>query len=74
VPVGEHCVTGPHRSDVLATVGIGQEYTAVIAISVDAVIVAGIVGVGDVDGRINDAEAMLVPRLVRVFSLTTHGM
>ena len=50
VPIGEHCVTGPHRSNVLRTVGIVQEHTTVIAVSVDAVVVAGIVGIGDVDG------------------------
>ena len=49
VPIGEDCVTRPHRSDILAAIRIVQEDATVIAISVDAVVVAGIVGVGDVD-------------------------
>lgn len=74
MPIGEHCVTGPHRSNVLRTVGIVQEHTTVIAVSVDAVVVAGVVGVGDVDGGINNAETMLVLHLVRMFLLITHGI
>ena len=50
VPVGENCVAGPNGSNVLTAVRVVQEHTTVIAISVDAVVVAGIVGVGDVDG------------------------
>lgn len=60
MPVGEDRVAGPHRTDVLAVVGVSQEDTPIIAVSVDAIVVAGIVGVGDVDGRINDAGLMLV--------------
>jgi hypothetical protein len=74
VPIREYCVTGPHGSNILSAVRIVQEHTTVIAISVDAVVIAGIVRVGNIDGRINDAEAMLVLHLISVFSLTTHGM
>ena len=74
VPIGEHSVTWPHGTNILAAVRVVQEYTTVIAISVDAVVVAGIVGVGDVDGRINDAGLSLVLNLMRVFLLSTHGM
>lgn len=59
VPIREHCVTGPDGSNILAAVRIVQEDTTVIAISVDAVVVAGVVGVGDVDGGVNNAEVML---------------
>jgi hypothetical protein len=74
VPIGEHCVAWPHRSNVLSTVRIVQEHTTVIAVSVNAVVIAGIVGIGDIDGRINDTEVMLVLRLTRKFLLTTHGI
>jgi hypothetical protein len=74
VPIREHCVTGPDGSNILAAVRIVQEDTTVIAISVDAVVVAGVVGVGNIDGRINDTSCMLVLRLVRGFFLATHGM
>jgi hypothetical protein len=58
----------------LSAVRIIQEHTTIIAVSVDAVVVAGIVGVGDVDSRINDAVVMLVLRLMRGLLLATHGM
>jgi len=54
VPIREHSIARPHRSDVLATVGVVQEHATIIAIRVDAVVVAGIVGVGNVDGGVND--------------------
>ena len=74
VPVGENCVAGPNGSNVLTAVRVVQEHTTVIAISVDAVVVAGVVGIGNVDGRINDPVLVLVLHLMRVFLLSTHGM
>ena len=74
VPIREDRVAGPHRSNVLRAIRIGQEYSTVIAVSVNAVVVAGIVGVGDVDGRINDAGLELVLSEIRVILLNTHGM
>jgi len=74
VPIRENCVAGPHRSNILAAVRVVQEHTAVVAVSVNAVIVTGIVGVGDVDGRINDAETMLVLRSICLVLLCAYGM
>lgn len=70
MPIREDCVTRPHRTDILAVVGVSQEDTTIIAVSVDAVVVAGIVGIGDINGRINDTELMLVLRLMRVILLS----
>jgi hypothetical protein len=60
MPIREYGVAWPHRSNVLAAVRVIQEYTTVIAIGVDAVIVACVVGVRDVDGRVNNAGNLLV--------------
>jgi hypothetical protein len=49
MPIGEYSVAWPHGSDVLAAIWVVQEYATIVAISVDAVIVACIVGVRDVD-------------------------
>ena len=74
VPVGEHGVAGPDGSDVLAAVRIVQEDTTVVAVSVDAVVVAGIVGVGNVNSRINDAKIESVPSAQCTIPLITHGI
>ena len=74
MPVGEHCVAGPHGSNVLRTIGIIQEHATVVAVSVDAVVVAGIIRIGDVNGRINNAELILVLCLLRGCLLITYGM
>ena len=74
VPIGENCVAGPNGPNVLTAVRVVQEHTTVIAVSVDAVVVAGVVGVGDVDGGINNAGTMLVLHLVLMFLLITHGI
>ena len=74
MPIREDRVTGPHRTDVLATVGVLQEHTTVVAVCVDAVVVAGIVGVGDVNGRVNNAEAMLALGLMYTSLLVAYGM
>jgi hypothetical protein len=74
VPIREYCVTWPHGSNILSAVRIVQEHTTIIAVSVDAVVVAGIVGVGDVNSRINDAVVMLGLRLMRGLLLATHGI
>jgi hypothetical protein len=63
VPIRENGVTWPDGSDVLASVRVVQEYTTIVAVSVDAVIVAGVVGIGDVDGRVDNARNMLVNEL-----------
>jgi len=74
VPVGEDGISGPYGSNVLAAVGVLQEHTTIIAVSVDAVVVAGIVGVGDVNGRVNNAEAMLALGLMYTSLLVAYGM
>jgi hypothetical protein len=74
VPIGEYCVTRPHRSDVLRTIGVVQEDTTVIAVSVDAVVVAGVVGVGNVNGRVDNTVIILAQSLMHMVLLTTYGM
>jgi hypothetical protein len=49
MPIREYSVAWPHGSDVLAAVGVVQEHTTVVSIGVDAVVVACIVGVRDID-------------------------
>jgi hypothetical protein len=74
VPIGKHSVTWPHGSDVLATVRVVQEHATVVTVSVDAVVVAGIVGVGNVDGRVDDARMILVLMLMPDNALVAYGM
>jgi hypothetical protein len=74
VPIGKHSVTWPHGSDVLATVRVVQEHATVVTVSVDAVVVAGIVGVGNVDGRVDDARVTLVLMLMPDNALVAYGM
>ena len=74
VPVGENCVTWPNGSNVLRAIRIIQEHAAVITISVDAVVVTGIVRVGNVDGRINDASIKSVTGFMSKIPLLTYGM
>ena len=60
VPIGKNRVTWPHRTNILTPIGVVQEHATIVTVSIDAVVVAGIVWVGDVDGRINDARTKSV--------------
>jgi hypothetical protein len=60
VPIREYGVTGPDRSNVLTAVRVVQEHTTIVAISVDAVVVACVIGVRDVDRRVDNAGNVLV--------------
>jgi hypothetical protein len=60
MPIREYSVAWPHRSDVLATVGVVQEYSTIVTISVDAIVIACVIGVRDVDCRVNNAGKVLV--------------
>lgn len=46
----------------MATIRVVQEHATIVAVSVDAVIIAGIIRIGDVDSRIDNAELMSVLR------------
>ena len=74
VPIGENCVAGPNGSNILATIRVVQENATIVTVSVDAVIIAGIIRIRDVDSRIDNAELMSALRLLCVGLLITYGM
>ena len=74
MPIGENCVAGPNGSNILATIRVVQENATIVTVSVDAVIIAGIIRIRDVDSRIDNAELMSALRLLCVGLLITYGM
>ena len=59
MPVGEDCVAWPYRADILAAVWVRQEDSAVVAISVDGVVVGGVVRIRNVDRGVYDWDEVL---------------
>ena len=53
VPVWEDSVPRPYGSDILAAVRVVEKHTALVAVCVDRVVVACVVGVWDVDRRVD---------------------
>lgn len=59
MPIRENSVARPDRANVLRAVRVLEEYIAVAAIGVNAVVVAGIVRVGNVDGTVDNWDIVL---------------
>jgi len=63
MPIGKDCITWPHGANVLTTVRVLQEHTAVIAICVNRVVVGSIVRVRDVYCAVDDWNIVLSVRM-----------
>ena len=74
MPIGKNRVTWPHRTNILTPIGVVQEHATIVTVSIDAVVVAGIVRVGNVNGRVNDAEIMLALLSMDTSLLFAYGM
>jgi len=74
VPIREHRVTWPDGSDVLAAVGVVQENTTVVTVGVDAIVIACIVRIGDVNGGVDNTRNMLVLSSIHATLLVPYGM
>lgn len=59
MPVWEDGVAGPDISNILVAVAILEPDAGLMAIPVDAVVVRGIVRVGDVERRVHDGNVVL---------------
>lgn len=63
MPVWEDSVTWPNRPNVLAAIRVLQEDASIITISVDGIVVGGVVRVRDVDCRVDDGDVVLAVRV-----------